>query len=87
VRHVTSPSQGLSSNKREEPGNEVDRDIGDTNKALELVRRINELRRKAMPRNPKASDHYKPSSEMEEYMALFGLIAGGAIGGGAYFLL
>jgi hypothetical protein len=23
VRHVTSPSQGLSSNKREEPGNEV----------------------------------------------------------------
>jgi hypothetical protein len=67
--------------------NEANRDIGDTNKALELVRRINELRRKAMPRNPKASDHYKPSSEMEEYMALFGLIAGGAIGGVAYFLL
>ena len=67
--------------------NEANRDIGDTNKALELVRRINELRRKAMPRNPKASDHYKPSNEMEEYMALFGLIAGGAIGGVAYFLL
>ena len=67
--------------------NEANRDIGDTNKALELVRRINELRNKAMPRNPKASDQYKPSSEMEEYMALFGLIAGGAIGGVAYFLL
>ena len=67
--------------------NEANRDIGDTNKALELVRRINELRNKAMPRNPKVSDQYKPSSEMEEYMALFGLIAGGAIGGVAYFLL
>jgi hypothetical protein len=67
--------------------NEANRDIGDTNKALELVRRINELRRKAMPRNPKVSDHYKPSNEMEEYMALFGLLVGGAVGGAAYFLL
>ena len=67
--------------------NEANRDIGDTNKALELVRRINELTNKAMPRNPKVSDQYKPSSEMEEYMALLGLLVGGAVGGAAYFLL
>jgi hypothetical protein len=66
---------------------EANRDISDTNKALELVRRIDELGMKAMPPRPQLSNHYKPSNEMEEYMALFGLLVGGAVGGAAYFLL
>ncbi|CAB3982132.1 Hypothetical predicted protein [Paramuricea clavata] len=66
---------------------EADRDIKSTNQSLELVRRINELTRKAIPRKPQLSNHYTPSSEVEEYMALFGLLAGGAIGGAAYLLL
>ncbi|CAB3998174.1 Hypothetical predicted protein [Paramuricea clavata] len=53
---------------------EANKDINSTNKSLELVRRINELTRKAMPRMPQLSNHYKPSSEIEEYMAIFGLI-------------
>ena len=61
--------------------------IKSTNQSLELVRRINELTRKPMPRKPHLSNHYKPSPEMEEYMALFGLLAGGAIGGAAYLIL
>ncbi|CAB3983699.1 Hypothetical predicted protein [Paramuricea clavata] len=66
---------------------DANRDIKSTNKSLELVRRINELTRKAIPRKPQLSNHYKPSSEMEEYMALFGLIAGGVVGGAAYLML
>ncbi|CAB3996376.1 Hypothetical predicted protein [Paramuricea clavata] len=66
---------------------EANRDINATNKSLELVRRINELTHKAMPRRLQLSNHYKPSSEMEEYMAIFGLIIGGVVGGAAYLLL
>ena len=66
---------------------EANSDIKSTNQSLELVRRINELTRKAMPRKPHLSNHYKPSPEMEEYMAVFGLLAGGAIGGAAYLIL
>ena len=66
---------------------EASSDIKSTNQSLELVRRINELTRKALPRKPQLSSHYKPSTEMEEYMALFGLLAGGAIGGAAYLIL
>jgi hypothetical protein len=66
---------------------EANSDIKSTNQSLELVRRINELTRKPMPRKPQLSNHYKPSPEMEEYMALFGLLAGGAIGGAAYLIL
>ncbi|CAB3978364.1 Hypothetical predicted protein [Paramuricea clavata] len=66
---------------------EANRDINATNKSLELVRRINELTRKAMPRRPQLSNHYKPNSEMEEYMAIFGLIIGGVVGGAAYLIL
>ncbi|CAB3977548.1 Hypothetical predicted protein [Paramuricea clavata] len=66
---------------------EANSDIKSTNQSLELVRRINELTRKAMPRKPHLSNTYKPSREMEEYMALFGLLAGGAIGGAAYLIL
>ncbi|CAB4009110.1 Hypothetical predicted protein [Paramuricea clavata] len=67
---------------------EANRDIKSTNQSLELVRRINELTRiKAMPRKPQLSNHYKPSSEMEEYMALFGLVEGGVVGGAAYLML
>ncbi|CAB3997736.1 Hypothetical predicted protein [Paramuricea clavata] len=66
---------------------DANRDIKSTNQSLELVRRINELTRKAMPRKPQLSNHNKPSSEMEEYMALFGLVAGGAVGGLAYLIL
>jgi site-specific recombinase len=66
---------------------EANSDIKSTNQSLELVRRINELTRKVLPRKPQLSNHYKPSPEMEEYMALFGLLAGGAIGGAAYLLL
>ncbi|CAB3985415.1 Hypothetical predicted protein [Paramuricea clavata] len=66
---------------------EANKDINSTNKSLELVRRINELTRKAMPRRPQLSNHYKPSSEMEEYMAIFGLIIGGVVGGAAYLIL
>jgi hypothetical protein len=62
-------------------------DIRSTNQSLELVRRINELTRKPLPKKPQLSSHYKPSPEMEEYMALFGLLAGGAMGGAAYLLL
>jgi hypothetical protein len=61
--------------------------IRSTNQSLELVRRINELTRKPLPKKPQLSIHYKPSPEMEEYMALFGLLAGGAMGGAAYLLL
>ncbi|CAB4006261.1 Hypothetical predicted protein, partial [Paramuricea clavata] len=56
---------------------EASRNINATNKSLELVRRINELTHTAIPRKPQLSNHYKPSSEMEEYMAIFGLIMGG----------
>jgi Skp family chaperone for outer membrane proteins len=66
---------------------EANSDIKSTNQSLELVRRINELTRKAMRRKPQLSNHYKPSPEMEEYMVLFGLLAGGAIGGAAYLIL
>ena len=66
---------------------EVNSDIKSTNQSLELLRRINELTRKTLPRKPQLSNHYKPSPEMEEYMALFGLLTGGAIGGAAYLLL
>jgi uncharacterized coiled-coil DUF342 family protein len=66
---------------------EANSDIKSTNQSLELVRRINELTRKAIPRKPQLSNHYKPSTEMEEYMALFRLLAGGAIGGAAYLIL
>ncbi|CAB4009273.1 Hypothetical predicted protein [Paramuricea clavata] len=66
---------------------DANRDIKSTNQSLELVRRINELTRKPMPRKPQLSNHYKPSSEMEEYMAIFGLITGGAVGGLAYLIL
>jgi hypothetical protein len=47
-------------------------DIRSTNQSLELVRRINELTRKPLPKKPQLSSHYKPSPEMEEYMALLG---------------
>jgi Skp family chaperone for outer membrane proteins len=66
---------------------EANSDIKSTNQSLELVRRINELTRKPMPRKPQLSSHYKPNAVMEEYMALFGLLAGGAIGGAPYLLL
>ncbi|CAB3987339.1 Hypothetical predicted protein [Paramuricea clavata] len=66
---------------------EANSNIKSTNQSLELVRRINELTRKAMPRKPQLSNHYKPSSEMEEYMTIFGLITGGAVGGLAYLIL
>ena len=66
---------------------EANSDIKSTNQSLELVRRINELTRKALPRKPQLSNHYKPSPEMEEYMARCGLLTGGAIGGAAYLLL
>jgi Skp family chaperone for outer membrane proteins len=66
---------------------EANSDIKLTNQSLELLRRINELTRKTLPRKPQLSNHYKPSPEMEEYMALFGLLTGGAVGGAAYLLL
>jgi Skp family chaperone for outer membrane proteins len=66
---------------------EANSDIKSTNQALELVRRINELTKKPLPKKPQLSSHYKPSPEMEEYMTLFGLLAGGAMGGAAYLLL
>ena len=66
---------------------EANSDIKSTNQSLELLRRINELTRKTMPRKPQLSNHYKPSPKMEEYMALFGLLAGGAIDGAAYLIL
>ena len=66
---------------------EANRDIKSTNQSLELVRRINELTRKPTPKKPKLSIHYKPSTEMKEYMALFGLLVGGALGGAAYLIL
>ena len=50
---------------------EANSDIKSTNQSLELVGRINELTRKALPRKPQLSNHYKPSPEMEEYMALW----------------
>ena len=66
---------------------EANSDIKSTNQSLELVRRINELTRKPLPKKPQLSSHYHPSPEMEEYMTLFGLLAGGAMGGEAYLLL
>ncbi|CAB4041857.1 Hypothetical predicted protein [Paramuricea clavata] len=66
---------------------EASRDIKSTNQSLELVRRIDELTRKPIPRKPQLSNHYKPSSEMEEYMTIFGLITGGVVGGAAYLIL
>ena len=66
---------------------EANSDIKSTNQSLELVRRINALTRKALPRKPQLSNHYKPSPEMEEYMALFGLLTGGVVGGVAYLIL
>ncbi|CAB3978273.1 Gastrula zinc finger [Paramuricea clavata] len=60
---------------------EADKDINSTNKSLELVRRISELTRKAMPRTPQLSNHYKPSPEMEEYITIFSLITGGVYRG------
>jgi predicted RNase H-like nuclease (RuvC/YqgF family) len=66
---------------------EANSDIKLTNQSLELLRRINELTRKTLPRKPQLSNHYKPSPEMEEYNALFGLLTGGAVGGAAYLLL
>ncbi|CAB3987379.1 VRR-NUC domain-containing [Paramuricea clavata] len=66
---------------------EASRDIKSTNQSLELARRINELTHKPMPRKPQLSNHYKPSSEIEEYMTIFGLITGGVVGGAAYLIL
>ncbi|CAB4031809.1 Hypothetical predicted protein [Paramuricea clavata] len=66
---------------------EANSDIKSTNQSLELVRRINELSRKAMPRRPQLSNHYKPSPRMEDYMTIFGLITGGVVGGAAYLIL
>jgi Skp family chaperone for outer membrane proteins len=66
---------------------EANSDIKSTNQSLELVRRINELTRKALPKKQQLSNHYKPSTEMEEYMALFGLLTGGVVGGVAYLIL
>jgi hypothetical protein len=66
---------------------EANSDIKPTNQSLELLRRINELTHKTLPKRPQLSNHYKPSPEMEEYMVLFGLLAGGAIGGAAYLIL
>ena len=66
---------------------EANSDIKSTNQSLELVRRINELTRKPLPKKPQLSSHYNPSPEMEEYMTLFGLLAGRAMGGAAYLLL
>ena len=66
---------------------EANSDIKSTNQSLELLRRINELTHKTLPKRPQLSNHYKPSPEMEEYMALFGLLAGGAIGGATYLIL
>jgi uncharacterized protein YhaN len=69
---------------------EANNDIKSTNQSLELVRRLNELApiaRKAMPRKPQLSNHYKPSPEMEEYMALPGLLTRGVVGGVAYLIL
>ena len=51
------------------------------------MRRIHELTKKPLPKKLQLSSHYKPSPEMEEYMTLFGLLAGGAMGGAAYLLL
>ena len=48
---------------------EANSDIKSTNQSLELFRRINELTRKDLSRKPQLSNHYKPSPEMEEYMA------------------
>jgi chromosome segregation ATPase len=66
---------------------EANSDIKSTNQALELVRRINELTSKPQPKQPQLNSHYTPSPEMEEYMTLFGLLVGGAVGGAAYLLL
>jgi recombinational DNA repair ATPase RecF len=66
---------------------EANSDIKSTNQSLELVRKINKLTRKPLPKKPQLSSHYKPSPEMEEYMTLFGLLAGGLMGGAAYLLL
>jgi 5-bromo-4-chloroindolyl phosphate hydrolysis protein len=66
---------------------EANSDIKSTNQSLELVRRINKLTNESPPRRPQLSSHYKPSPDMEEYMTLFGLLAGGAIGGATYLLL
>jgi chromosome segregation ATPase len=66
---------------------EANSGIKSTNQSLELVRRINKLTNESPPRRPQLSSHYKPSPEMEEYMTLFGVLAGGAIGGATYLLL
>jgi chromosome segregation ATPase len=66
---------------------EVNSDIRLTNQSLELVRRINELTRKPLPKKPQLSNHYKPSTEMEEYKTLFGLLTGEVVGGVAYLIL
>ena len=71
---------------REEISN-ASRDMKSTNQSLELISRINKLKHEPLPRKPHLSNHYKPSQEMEEYMTLFGLLAGGAIGGAAYLIL
>jgi Skp family chaperone for outer membrane proteins len=66
---------------------EANNDLKSTNQSLELVRRINELTRKPLPKKPQLSNHYEPSTEMVEYMALFGLLTGGVVGGVAYLIL
>ncbi|CAB4022264.1 Hypothetical predicted protein [Paramuricea clavata] len=82
---ITNRRNKLAQLKAEQA--DADRDIKSTNQSLELVRRINELTRKSPPRKTQLGNQYKPSSDMEEYMALFGLLAGGAIGGITYLLL
>ena len=85
IEQVTSRKNKLAQ-LREELA-EANSDIKSTNQALELVRRINELTSKPQPKQPQLNSHYTPSPEMEEYMTLFGLLVGGAVGGAAYLLL
>jgi hypothetical protein len=71
---------------RYEPA-EANQDMKSTNQSLELVRRINALTNMKPKSSPRLSNHYKPSAEMEGYMTVFGVLAGGLVGGATYFLL